>query len=93
MTENAQITHQWNVLIPGNVPAEMFYALIDISAIRSEKVIYALKSFFVDGKERGAICESLNVNAGYLSIKIRELQTLTKKIMGLYPFYNLIMKT
>ncbi|EAB1739402.1 hypothetical protein O3L50_004586 [Salmonella enterica] len=92
MTEKSLFTLRWSVLKPGHVPADMFSVLIDISAIRSEKVILALKAFFVDGKERGEICESLNVNAGYLSIKIRELQTLIKKIMSLYPFCNYMMK-
>ncbi|EHL2886984.1 hypothetical protein KDH02_004789, partial [Salmonella enterica] len=70
----------------GMMTEEQFTMLIDISSIRSTKVIQALKDYFVIGKKRGVICELHNVNQGYLSIKIREVLNLYKKIlkMNLY---------
>lgn len=76
------------VLKPGTVSEDMFHILIDISAIRSEKVICALRYFFVDGKIRKEICEEFGVNPGYLSTKIKELQLLMGKIISIYPHYN-----
>lgn len=79
-------------LKPGTVSEDMFHILIDISAIRSEKVIYALRNFFVDGKTRKEICEEFDVNPGYLSTKIKELQLLMSKIVSIYPYYNHCIK-
>ncbi|HFW1342225.1 TPA: PapB/FocB family fimbrial expression transcriptional regulator, partial [Salmonella enterica subsp. enterica serovar Virchow] len=76
-----------NTLSPGQVSDEQFCMLIDISPVRSDKVINALKAYFVNGITRGVICEKYNVNPGYLSIKIREIQSLSRKIVDIYPYY------
>ena len=71
----------------GKVNKELFFILIDISSIRSEKVINALTDFFVYGCSRNTVCEKYNVNQGYLSIKIKELQLLGRKIKDVIPYY------
>lgn len=77
-----------NVLFPGGVSDELFYLLMNISAVRSSKVISALQDYFVNGNTRNVICEKHNINPGYLSIKIRELQSLSRLIMDAYPFLS-----
>ncbi|WP_279381301.1 hypothetical protein [Edwardsiella tarda] len=34
------------------------------------------------------ICERNHVNPGYLSIKIREIQALCRRILELYPYLS-----
>ncbi|EDT8257542.1 transcriptional regulator, partial [Salmonella enterica subsp. diarizonae serovar 48:z52:z] len=72
---------------PGSVPAEQFYLLIDISPLRSNKVIKALHNYFVLGHTRNDVCEEFQVNPGYLSIKIREIQLLCRKLLDMYPYF------
>ncbi|EEK7814144.1 hypothetical protein G3151_005315 [Salmonella enterica subsp. enterica serovar Montevideo] len=74
-------------IIPGEIEKEHFLLLIDISTIRSDKIINALNDYFVLGETRAAVCQKYNVNQGYLSLKIRELQALSAKIYNLFPFY------
>ncbi|ECV2306844.1 hypothetical protein DTR82_17585 [Salmonella enterica subsp. enterica serovar Javiana] len=76
-----------NPLRPGEVSGTMFDISIDISQIRSEKCINALRGYFVDMKTRTEVCEDFNVNKGYLSIRISELQRLLVKLVNFYPHY------
>lgn len=71
-------------LFPGEVTDEQFNCLIDISSVRSNKVINALHDYFVDGSKRSDICKKHHVNPGYLSIKIREINFLFAKIIASY---------
>ncbi|EFB70908.1 PapB/FocB family fimbrial expression transcriptional regulator [Providencia rustigianii] len=74
-------------LIPGNTNQEHLRLLIDISTIRSDKIINALNDYFVLGESRANVCEKYNVNQGYLSLKIRELQGLSAQVYNLFPYY------
>ncbi|EHX6758362.1 TPA: PapB/FocB family fimbrial expression transcriptional regulator [Salmonella enterica subsp. enterica serovar Muenchen] len=76
-----------NPLSPGLVSEEHFRLLIDISSVRSERIINALKAYFVDGKVRKKICEEFKLSAGYLSVKIREIQYLCCRVIELYPYF------
>lgn len=71
-------------LYPGTVPEHYFRMLLDISSIRSEKVTQALYGYFVKGKTRIQVCNEHDVFQGYLSVKIREINLLNKKINELY---------
>lgn len=85
---NANLLNQKErVLSPGMVSNEHFRRLIDISAVRSDKVINALQEYFVNGTARNIICEKHNVSPGYLSIKIREMQFLSRRILDIYPYF------
>jgi hypothetical protein len=74
-------------LEPGTVEQEHFSLLINISSIRSGKVIHALEDYFVNGVKRKIICEKYNVNPGYLSLKIREIQSVSSMVYRALPFY------
>jgi len=74
-------------LEPGLVDRELFSLLIEISSIRSGKVICALEGYFVYGISRKDICTKYNVNPGYLSLKIREVQSISASVFRLLPFY------
>ncbi|WP_071829091.1 PapB/FocB family fimbrial expression transcriptional regulator [Citrobacter sp. S-77] len=82
--ENFSSAHR---LIPGNTEQEHLKLLIDISKTRSGKVINALHDYFVLGSPRTDICHKYNVNQGYLSLKIREMQELSGQVYKLFPYY------
>lgn len=84
---NAILNLKYNILSPGQVSNEQFRLLIDISPVRSDKVIHALQEYFVNGEKRSVICEKYHVNPGYLSIKIREMQALSRQILDIYPYF------
>ncbi|MEG2683443.1 PapB/FocB family fimbrial expression transcriptional regulator [Citrobacter sp.] len=73
-------------LFPGRVSVQYFSLLADISPIRSRKVIQALHGYFVEGLPRGQVCEAHGVGQGYLSVKIKELKILNRKIHDLCRF-------
>ena len=84
----ALLKNRGNTLFPGQVSNDQFSLLIDISPVRSGKVINALQEYFVNGEKRNIICERYQVNPGYLSIKIREIQTLSGRILDMYPYFS-----
>lgn len=75
-------------LNPGSIDKEHLRLLIDISKIRSDKVANALADYFVLGGTRTDVCEKYNVNQGYLSLKIKEIQALSEKIYSTFPYYR-----
>ncbi|EBW2193852.1 hypothetical protein CSU57_05870 [Salmonella enterica subsp. enterica serovar Infantis] len=84
----AVLKNKGNILFPGQVSNDQFFLLIDISPVRSDKVINALQEYFVSGEKRKVICEKYQVNPGYLSIKIREIQILSRRILEMYPYFS-----
>ncbi|CAD5448051.1 transcriptional regulator [Escherichia coli] len=68
-------------LYPGYVEKDLFWFIIDISVIRSDKMINALHDHLVEGYTRSEVCDRYNVNPGYLSVKIKEINILYEKII------------
>lgn len=86
-SESKASCYEFYSLKPGEVTVEHFESLIDISNLRSQQIILSLYSYFVEGIERQRICEIHGVNNGYLSVKIKQLQELNKKIIGMSSIY------
>lgn len=80
------------IIYPGTMSEEHFELLIVILRCRSEKVINALRSYFVDGVKRKEISEIEKIDQGYLSRKIYELQNLNYLIISTYPYNNALYK-
>ncbi|HEN3632480.1 TPA: hypothetical protein U5E30_001029 [Yersinia enterocolitica] len=74
-------------LNPGSMDKEYIRLLIDISKIRSDKVANALTDYFVLGESRASVCEKHNVNQGYLSLKIKEIQSVSDKVHNAFLYY------
>ena len=77
-----------NVLKPGSVPHLYFQFLIEISSVRSKKVIEALHDHLVQGHSRIISCNNHQVGQGYLSVKIKELKQLNRKVCEFYSSYT-----
>ncbi|HAO9088525.1 TPA: transcriptional regulator [Escherichia coli] len=68
-----------NIFRPGYIEKDLFWFIIDVSPIRSKKMICALHDHLVEGDTRSEVCNRYDVNQGYFSIKIREIQRLYEK--------------
>ncbi|HAL1060832.1 transcriptional regulator [Escherichia coli] len=66
---------------------ELFKFLIDLSAINSKKVIYALEGYFVHGLSRKEVCQQYDVSQGYLSISLRKIEKINHVVSNIIPFY------
>ena len=62
------------MLIPGKVPEDFFWALIELSPLRSEKVVRALRDFLVLGYVRKEVCEKYGVSYGYFSVALKRIR-------------------
>ncbi len=74
-------------LKPGMVTEEHFLLLIEMSSIHSNKVINALKDFFVMGYTRKEACLRNDVSQGYFSISLSRIQYMSKMASNVVPFY------
>ncbi|HFG4068906.1 TPA: PapB/FocB family fimbrial expression transcriptional regulator [Escherichia coli] len=52
---------------------KQFDILVELSSIKSEKMIKALRGHVVYGESRKVVCERYNVNPGYLSVCLARL--------------------
>ncbi|HGH2865853.1 TPA: adhesin biosynthesis transcription regulatory family protein [Salmonella enterica subsp. enterica serovar Typhimurium] len=75
------------ILSPGKISEEHFWLLIEISSVHSEKVINALRDFFVMGYTRKEACERHNVSLGYFSGAVWRFQRVSQTVNRLVPFY------
>lgn len=71
----------------GDITDDMFWLLVEISAIRSEKLIKALYDYLVLGASRKVICETYGVNNGYFSTTLQRIQRVNQIVSKLTPFY------
>ncbi|MFL4555360.1 adhesin biosynthesis transcription regulatory family protein [Yersinia kristensenii] len=75
-------------LQPGKISELHFWLLVEISSVHSEKVINALKDYFVLGYTRKEACERHNVSPSYFSGAVGRFQRLSMVIHRLIPFYT-----
>ncbi|EAC0470083.1 hypothetical protein EW399_20580 [Salmonella enterica subsp. enterica serovar Leoben] len=76
-----------SILSSGDMSVEVFWLLIEISAIRSEKLIQALHDYLVLGATRKTVCELYSVNNGYLSTSLSRLERVNQMVLKLMPHY------
>ncbi|UBM39790.1 adhesin biosynthesis transcription regulatory family protein [Hafnia paralvei] len=75
-------------LYSGKVSEQHFMSLIEVSGIRSDKVIKALSEYFVGGLSRTVVCDKHSVSQCYLSVKIKHMQHVSKMVYDLQPYYS-----
>ena len=64
-------------LIKGMVHKEHFRLLIELSNIRSVKVIYALEGVLVNGMDVKHVCEVYGVTPSYFNRALRRMQEIS----------------
>ncbi|MDW9200281.1 adhesin biosynthesis transcription regulatory family protein [Escherichia coli] len=76
-----------SMLTPGCLEEEHFLLLMDISPICSKKVFDSLRAYLVDGRSRKFICETYNINNGYLTVSLNRLNKIHQCISSIKRFY------
>lgn len=74
--------------VPGAMTEGLFWLLIEISSIHSEKVIAALNEHLVLGYTRREVCERNSVSAGYLSLSLAKLLRVEIAAASLSTYYK-----
>ncbi len=75
---------------PGSMPTEQFDLLIGISGIHSEKVVNALKDYYVSGASRKDACEKNGVSQSYFSISKSKFVALSNSVAMVSRYYFLV---
>lgn len=75
-----------DLLIPGQVDPEYLSGLINICSIRNQKMVRALELVLVHGITRKNACASESVAMSFLSVKIKQLQSINSVIHSILPF-------
>lgn len=71
----------------GKVPEDIFWLLVEMSAIRSQNIIKALYDYLVLGDLRKVICEHHNVNNGDVSTSLSRLERVNEMRNEFIPHY------
>lgn len=72
---------------PGSMTEEHFNQLILITSINSQRVIFALRDYFVEGCTRKQACERNNLSQGYFSISMRKFIQTNELVAGIVEYY------
>lgn len=67
---------------------DVFWMLIEISPVHSEKVICALHDFLVFGYTRREVCEKYNVSLSYFSIVLGRVSHVNQIVSSLASHYE-----
>ncbi len=86
--ERLQVRIKQGALVPGRITEDMFCILVEMSSIRSEKMIQALQEYLVQGKSRIAICEQYRLGSSHFSISLDRLQRLSYLAAMLTCYYQ-----
>lgn len=72
----------------GEVPEEQFYYLLQLTGIRSENLILALKDHLINGLTGSQACEKYHVNKGLFSRRLTVIKSTNKIVKELIKFYH-----
>ena len=75
------------VLKPGEVSEPLFWWLIELSPLRSEKMVCALRDFLVMGYSRREVCERYKVSYSYFSVVLKRIIYIDRVICELMYYY------
>lgn len=75
-------------LIPGKLSENQFFLLIEMSSIRSEKMVQALQEYLVQGKARIDIYKNHGVGSSHFSLSLDRLQRLSYLVSQLSIYYQ-----
>ncbi|ENB6579608.1 PbsX family transcriptional regulator [Escherichia coli] len=73
---------------PAEFCDEHFWLLIELSGIRSEKVVLSLKDYLVDGFSRREACERHQVSASYFAISLKRMTYINNISEKMSKYYT-----
>ncbi|HFO6700583.1 TPA: PapB/FocB family fimbrial expression transcriptional regulator, partial [Escherichia coli] len=71
-----------------NISNEHFWLLIELSGIRSDKIIMSLREHLVDGFTKREVCERNDVSLSYFSISLKKISHIHNVCALLSEYYN-----
>ncbi len=72
----------------GEVPESLFWLLVGLSSLRSEKTIWALNDFLVLGYTRKEVCEKYHLSGGNFSVALRRIMHVDGIARLVAAYYN-----
>lgn len=77
-----------SLFLPGEMPEELFWLLVEISPIHSEKIIGALYDFLVIGLSRKEIYRRQKISPGHFSSALGKFQRTSFVVNQLSQYYK-----
>ncbi len=75
-------------LVPSQVHDKHFWMLIEMSSIRSRKVIHALRDYLVKGFTRIESCERHKVSVSYFSLSMKKMSYMNNIAAKISVYYS-----
>ena len=75
-------------LIRGMIHKEHFRLLVEVSNIRSAKIIYALEGYLVNGMTIKNVCDKYGVTTSYFNTALRRMQEISYCIACMVQYYS-----
>lgn len=72
----------------GEVSEYLFWLLVELSSLRSEKTIQALNDFLVFGYTRKEVCEKYHLSSGNFSVALRRIMHVDSIARLIATYYN-----
>ncbi len=72
----------------GEVSEYLFWLLVELSSLRSEKTIRALNDFLVFGYTRKEVCEKHHLSSGNFSVALRRIMRVDGIARLVAAYYN-----
>ncbi|EAN2945090.1 PapB/FocB family fimbrial expression transcriptional regulator [Citrobacter werkmanii] len=77
-----------HILSSRSMSADEFWCFIELTSIRSEKIIRALFDYFVSKQPRALCCERYGVSNGYFSACISRFEHVIQVVGQLFSYYE-----
>ncbi|EPO2325288.1 PapB/FocB family fimbrial expression transcriptional regulator [Escherichia coli] len=72
----------------GEVSEHLFWLLVELSSLRSERTIQALNDFLVLGYTRKEVCEKYHLSSGNFSVALRRIMHVDGIARLVAAYYN-----
>ncbi|MCI3086820.1 adhesin biosynthesis transcription regulatory family protein [Escherichia coli] len=72
----------------GEVSESLFWLLVELSSLRSEKTIRALDDFLVLGYTRKEVCDKYHLSGGNFSVALRRIMHVDGIARFVAAYYN-----
>ena len=81
--------HEHRLILPlNNIPEKQFWLLVELSGIRSDKIILSLREYFVCGLSKQEACERNNVALSYFSVSVKKIRRTHNIIVEISDYYR-----
>ncbi|TKV22984.1 fimbrial protein [Citrobacter sp. wls613] len=78
-----------HILPSGNMSDDEFWFLIELTPIRSDKIIRALHDYFVLNRPRSNCCDKHGVSNGYFGVCISRFEHVIQVVNALLNYYKM----